>query len=60
MSICVSVVLMVPRAVVVPAVVSSPPVKVMVSPSLSLKVTPPVFEKVVSLVMVPPSLKSTE
>ena len=55
----VSVVLTVPRIVLVPAVETKPPVKVIVSPSLSPKVTPPVLENVAALVMVPPSLKIT-
>ena len=59
MSIWALVVDTVPCAVVAPAVVSRPPVKLMLSAAASPKVTPPVFRKVVSPATVPPSLNAT-
>ena len=50
-------VFMVPYMVVTLAIEVSPPLKVKVSP-LSPRVTPPVFEKVTALVMVPPPFRA--
>ena len=60
MSICRSVVLIVPaNDVVVAAVVSSPPVNVIASATASPSVTDTVFKNVVSVVMVPPLLNAS-